>query len=825
MKLGSAFLAAVAACCLSVAASAAEQDGRFADEVRPLLERYCYACHGPDVQQANIRLDQLSTDLVARRRDAELWRSSLNKLRRGDMPPKGFPQPEPELRDRVIATLQEAVSRAQAQRRSTDGRTVLRRLNRTEYQNTMTDLLGYEMDYARDVPPEGMSRDGFRNNAAALRMTATQLETYLEAARRGMERMFVTGPAPDEVFDYTFTKTNLKPWLLSAEQPAENIISRTDAFLAHIDPCYPEEGAFRVTVTAAAIPEPGKGPPVMRISVGYRPDTKILFKTAGEFELTSEEPQTYEIFGQIESYPLPVRGQSKYPGLVVRVTNVYDDGTPRPKMQQREKEDGKKESYYPEEPDYPKIRVDKVTFTGPLDTPWPPERHTRILFPSKLRETDEPAYVREALTRFMARAWRRPPEPADVDRYVEFFDSQREAFPAFEERIQETLAMVLISPEFLYLMEPDSKDKRPLDAWEIASRLSYALWSTMPDEALFEAARSGGLLSDAGLSAQVERMLNDERAWAFTEEFLGSWLYLEAMDRVAVNPDYHPNFTEHLKAQIDQEPRQFFMDLLRRDDSARNLIDSDYLVLNETMARHYGVEGVWGREFRRVPMAAESPRGGLLTQASLLLGNSTGEDSHPIKRAVWVRKRLLDDPPPPPPANVPELDAESPELAGLSVREQLRVHRQEASCALCHRDIDPWGVAFEHFDAIGQWRDEIRKMKPRHEAEASGGEDEKTKAEKPPPEFDVVPVDTRETLPDGTVIDGVDDLRRYLLGPRRDDFARTIVTKLMAYMLGRSLEFTDQPEVDRLTAGFLENDMKLRTLLQEVVKSDLFRTK
>ena len=214
-----------------------------------------------------------------------------------------------------------------------------------------------------------------------------------------------------------------------------------------------------------------------------------------------------------------------------------------------------------------------------------------------------------------------------------------------------------------------------------------------------------------------------------------------------------------------------------------------------------------------------------MTQASLLMGNSTGSDSHPIKRAVWVRKRLLDDPPPPPPANVPELDTEDPELAALSVREQLRVHRQEDSCASCHKDIDPWGVAFEHFDAVGQWRDQIRRMRPRPEEPAEDGDEKKEETEPPPPEFDLLPLDARETLPDGTEIHGVDDLRAYLLGPRREDFARTIVTKLLAYSLGRSLESTDESEVDRLTAGFLANDLKLRTLVREVVSSDLFQTK
>ncbi len=813
-------------------ARAAEQ-GHSVDEVRPLLKDYCQSCHGPDVQLANLRVDNLSANVAENRRTTEIWRNILNRMRRGEMPPKGSPLPDTAQRDNAVAVLRTAIDHVLEQRRSTEGRTVLRRLNRTEYQRTMTDLLGYEMDYARDIPPDSLSRDGFRNNASSLRMTGLQLEYYLKAAREAMERIIISEPPPVLEMRYTFTESNIKQWKIPAERIAKNVVSRTDAFLGHMDPSYPEKGEFEVEVTAAAELKPNKGFPIMQVSVGYRPDTEILFRTLETVELTSEEPRTFKFRGQMENFPQPVRGQSKFPGLVVRVTNVYDDGTPRPKMQTREKEDGKKESYYVEEPDFPKVRVDKVTLVGPLSDVWPPDHHRRILFDSALHETDSSAYAREVLAKFMARAWRRPPEPDAVDRYVEFFESQKEAFPVFEERMRETLAMVLISPEFLFLLEPNSNDERPLDAWELASRLSYFLWSTMPDDRLFSLAESDELRDPRILGAEVDRMIADERAWQLTDEFLGAWLYLDSMDRVAVNADYHPNFTDHLKTQMRDETRQFFMKILRDDLSATNLIDSDFLVLNETMARHYGLEGtgiedIRGSTFRRVPLDESSPRGGLLTQASLLMGNSTGADSHPIKRAVWVRKRLLDDPPPPPPANTPELDTENPELAALSVREQLRVHRQEESCASCHRDIDPWGVAFEHFDAVGQWRDQIRKMRPRPEEPpkdpAEGGEEEKKK-EPPPPEFDLLALDAHETLPDGTEIHGVDDLRAYLLGPRRDDFARTTVSKMLAYALGRSLESSDETEVDRLTTAFLANDMKPRTLMREVVNSHLFQTK
>ncbi len=797
----------------------------FREQLQPLLDQYCLACHGPAIAQSDFRVDTLPADIGATRKNTELWARVASKLRRNDMPPRGAPQPERAQREEAVALLRAVIQPILEARRSTDGRPLLRRLNRVEYQNTMTDLFGYEMDYARDIPPDSLSRDGFRNNGSALRMTAIQLEYYLEAARKALDRVIVEGGRP-ETFYFEFEESNQTRWKISEEAIARNVVGRTDAFLGLMEACYPEEGRFRVQVAAAAELEPGKGPPVMQVSVGFRPDTEIVFRTLGTFELTSEQPRTFELYGLMENFPKPVPGQSKFPGLLVRITNVYDDGKPRPKVKTRKDEEGKRIQYYDEEPDFPKVRVESVVFEGPVYEQWPPEHHTRILFDSPLRQADETAYVREVLDRFLTRAWRRPAEPGEVERFVAFFEGQREAYPVFEHRIRETLAMALISPEFLYLLEPNSEQKRPLDGWELASRLSYTLWSAMPDERLFALAAEGELGESGTLGGEVDRMLADERAWRFIDQFVGQWLYLEGMDRVAISKDYYPAYRPSLEQSVREETRQFVMELFRNNLSAANLIDSDFLVLNETMARHYEIEGVRGSRFRRVRLPEGSPRGGLLTQGSVLLANSTGEDSHPIKRAVWVRKRLLDDPPPPPPPNVPELDTEDPELARLTVRQQLAAHRNDAGCASCHVDIDPWGLALEHFDAIGQWRTEIRRMRRSEEQPTEAeGSDEDEDEEPPQPEFDLLPVETRETLPDGTEIHGVDDLRAYLLGPRREDFARTVVKRLLAYSLNRSLELSDEQVVERLTQDFLADEMKLRNLLERVVTSELFQTK
>jgi hypothetical protein len=661
------------------------------------------------------------------------------------------------------------------------------------------------MDYVRDLPPEGLSPDGFRNNGLSLRMTALQLEYYLESARKALDRVIVTTPEP-KVFHHEFDKSNHKKWL-GKPTISDNRLDRVSIFLARMEPDYPEVGEFLIRVRARAERKDGFGSPRLNVSIGYRPDTKIILTTALETDVTSPESELFEIRGRIENFPLPVRGQSKYPGLVIHIKNVYDDGKPAPPKVKKKNDKGKDISVDPEEPDFPKLFIDSVTFDGPVFESWPPAHHRRILFESELRESNEAEYVREVLRRFIRRAWRRPATDSEITSFAKFFDSLRGDFPVFEEAMRETLALVLISPDFLYLAEPAGKEKRSLTSWELAARLSYFLWSSMPDDQLFKLAESGELLKPAVLTAQVDRMIDDDRAWQFVDQFTDQWLNLGGMDRVAISRHYYPDFDDDLKPHLRNETLHFVMTLLRKNRSARNFVDSDFAMLNEPLARHYGIEGVLGYDLREVPLPTESRRGGLLTQGGILLTNSTGEDSHPIKRAVWMRRRLLDDPPAPPPPNVPELASDNADFAKLSIRKQLEIHLEDPACASCHRDIDPWGIALENFDAVGRWRDEIRR--------ADSGKKS----------FSTLPVDNQTILPDGSKIESPGQLKRYLLEKRGGDFARTIATKLLTWSLGRSLDLSDEPDIAALIDNFVQNDLKLRDLIHEIVKSDPFLTK
>jgi len=780
------------------AADQPEQIPDFERDVRPVLMSHCVRCHGAERQEARLRLDTLSTDLINDRAAAEYWHEVLNVLNTGEMPPKDEPQLTSGQRTVLTHWVGTSIKNAIEAQRRTGGRVVLRRLNRVEYQNTMFDLLGLEMNYARDLPPDPVSPDGFRNDGQALQISPMQVEYYLDTARRALDRVIVTGPAP-KVYDYEFTESNVKQWMSTPER--SNRLGRQQAFLGTMINEYPEEGEFLVRVRLNADLVADVASPILEVSVGYRPDTQILFRTVDTVEVTTTDEQVFEFRGRLEDYPLPVRGQGKYPGLVVRVKNVFDDGSERPKANN---EKGKPLSY-PDEPSIPKLNIQLVEFHAPVFDQWPPKLHRQILFDSPLRESNERVYVTEVLARFMERAFRRPVADSEVARMVDFYLSIRDEFPTFEDAIRETLAMVLISPDFLYLVEPDSGDKRAISDWEFATRLSYFLWKTMPDERLREFAATGRLREPAIVAEEVERLLNDPRSSRFVELFTEQWLHLDVLDRVAVNRDYYSGFDESLKVQMRAESVEFVSELIRHNLSALNLLASDFTMLNEPLAKHYGIPGVLGQKFRRVALAPELHRGGLLGHAGVLLANSTGEDSHAVRRAVWIRDRLLNDPPAPPPPNVPNLDEADPEFVKLSIRDQLKVHREAEACASCHRNIDPWGIALEHFDAVGLWRDNVRRK--------SGGK------------FETLPVNATDHFPDGREIAGVDSLKELLIVERKDQFARGLVVRLLTYALGRRLELSDQSAIDDLTSEFAEGDYQLRRLIHQIVASQLFQTK
>jgi mono/diheme cytochrome c family protein len=768
--------------------------------ILPILQSKCFGCHGQDVQESDVRFDNLAIDFVEDRAAAQVWIEALHVINKSEMPPVDEPTLTTTERTTLVDWINGQIEHAQQTMKTNEGQVVLRRLNRTEYQHTMHDLLGLEMEYNRDLPPEGLSPDGFRNNGQSLQMSAIQIEYYLAAARRGLDRIIHTKPKP-EVFSHTFEKSNVQNWF---NVELSNQLGRSQGFYGKMVDDYPEHGDYLIRVKARAVVNEGRGPPILEASVGYRPDTEELWKVTSSLEITSKQSQIYEFRGRIENHPLPVRGQGKFPGLVVRIRNRYDDYSAKPKRQEVTV-DGKKINAHPVEAGMPLIHIESVEFIGPVFTQWPTQRYREILFQSELRDQNESLYIEQVLERFMKRAFRRPVKRAEVAEMLAFYESIRPEFPNLEEAVKETLAMIMISPEFLYLTEPLAAKGRKLNDWELASRLSYFLWSTMPDQELFDHAENRTLSNPEILNSQIDRMLEDDRAWRFISQFTDQWLKTENIYHIAIDRDIYKGFAEELKQDMVGETRNFFRELLLQDLSALNFLDSDFTMLNEPLAKHYKIAGVTGRSFTKVSLADEDRRGGLLGQASVLMIGSTGQDSHPIRRAVWIRDRLLNDPPAPPPPDVPDLDSTNPDVAKLSVREQLAVHREKPSCAACHKSIDPWGIPLEHFDAVGKFRETIKIAK--------GGAIL---------EREIV---ANDVLPDDHQLQGAESLKQYLLVQRKNDFARALATRLTIYALGRDIEWSDKHLIDELIQSFTTSDYRLKNLIKSIVNSDAFRTK
>jgi hypothetical protein len=412
------------------------------------------------------------------------------------------------------------------------------------------------------------------------------------------------------------------------------------------------------------------------------------------------------------------------------------------------------------------------------------------------------AEAREIITAFMTRAWRRPVSDGEIDRKLDLFAKTRPQCTTFEEAVVEVLATVLSSPQFLYVANTvnveaaNASSGRPsLDAHALANRLSLFLWCSIPDQELLRLADDGRLSDKDVLASQVQRMLADPRCERFSTHFVHQWLDMQLLE--FLNFKQHiPGFDPLLKEAMQQEPVALFGEMLREDASVLDFIHCDYAMVNERLARHYGLPGVYGNHFRRVSLDEGFRRGGLLTQAGLLAMNSDWPDSHPLKRAIWLLESVLGDPPPPPPPAVPQIDLADPEIAKMTLKERIEDHRNHAACMSCHIKIDPWGIAFENYDALGQWRDQIQGK----------------------------PIDAASELFNDQTLDGMDGLKRFLLQNRQDQFVRAIVSKLATYALGRPLAFADRAEIDAITARVRRHGDGLKTAIEAIVQSELFRS-
>jgi len=778
----------------------------FQEDVRPILEQHCFACHGPEKQKGKIRLDVLDPDMV-NGNAAETWHDALNMLNRGEMPPEDEPQLSAGERRKLVGWLTSELRRAAEAQHATGGQVVMRQLNRVEYHYTMTDLLGLEMDYSKDLPSDARSSEGFKNNGASLGMTALQIENYLKIARQALDFVLVEGEQGErKVTVLDRNKGRMKgPNSRRFAGDSSERLGRVNFWHGSFKDL-PRTGRFSIRVKAYTDRKPGQPTPILSAQYGYFVSGLNLniMGDAGEAAVTSSTPEYYEISGWPEFFPLP---EAHVPGSklngIITLQNALDDGEPPAQavnkvIEEKDKKGKirkKKVKVFPEDPDFPRIIIESVEIIRNDYPSWPPPPHRRIIREGE--ELSDPQALEKILARFLRRAWRRPADGDEVNKWLAHYERMRKQADTPVLALRETLSAALSSSHFLYLSEPFRSDQpRKLNAHELATRLSYFLWSSMPDEELSALADSGRLLESKVLREQFARMLADDKADRFAGQFSMQWLDLEGVDRVAVNPQYYKDFDNALKPDMIAETQAFFREILRSNTSALQFLDADFTMLNARLAKHYGLKGPRSQNFERVSLHGTDRPGGVLGHASTHLAGSDGADSHPIKRAVWIREHLLHDPPNPPPPDVPSVEKSVPNFEKLSIREQMEVHREKEACADCHRNIDPWGIALERFDAIGLPREKTARRKK--------------------------PVSTDTVLPGNYPAGGLGDLQKYLLTERRDQFVRALVTKIFIYALGRSVELRDSPLIEELSESFARDGYRLPSLMADIVTSQPF---
>jgi hypothetical protein len=662
------------------------------------------------------------------------------------------------------------------------------------------------MDYREAFPSDAISADGFRNNGAALGMSALQVENYLAVARKALDFVLVEGEQQERrVTGIERNKGKVKgPGSKRFTGYSSDRLGRVNFWHGSFKDV-PRTGAFSLRIRAHTDRKPGQPAPILFARYGYFVSglTLNIMGDAGEIPIPSTMPEYYEISGRTELFPLPEAHvpAEKLSG-VITLQNVLVDGKPATKGVNRvieEERNGKvkkrKIQEYPEDPDFPRIIIDSVEFVRNDYPSWPPPLHRQIVPAGEDLRTGES--VRRVLDHFLRRAWRRPAGEEELNQWCAHFTKIHKQGGSEIFALKETLSAALASSHFLYLSEPFKSGKtRKLNAHELAARLSYFLWSSMPDGELSDLADSGRLLESSVLKKQFDRMFKHEKADRFAEQFCSQWLDLEGVDRVAINPQYYKDFDNRLKPDMVGETLAFFREILRSNSSALQFLDADFTMLNASLAKHYGLSGPRSQHFERVALQGTHRPGGLLGHASTHLAGSDGADSHPIKRAVWIREHLLHDPPNPPPPDIPDLGTSVPNFEKLSIREQLTLHRKKEACADCHRSIDPWGIALEGYGATGLLREKTARLKK--------------------------PVSTETILPGNHAISGLAELQAFLLNERREQFARALVSKLLSYALGRSLELGDEVLIEALAESFAKDNYRLPGLMKKIVTSRPF---
>ena len=767
---------------------------------RALVDQYCVRCHNTRQRAAGLTLDTLDVGAVGG--DAEVWETVLRKIRAGEMPPPSIPRPGQSTLDEFAAWLEASLDHAAA----TDpdpGRVPVHRLNRTEYANAIRDLLALDIDRRSILIDEDPGESGFDNTAAALSMSPLLVERYLSAARR-ISRLAVGDPTLVPVFDtYTVPKMLGQDDRVSEDLP---FASRGGVAIRHR---FPLDGDYVIKIRLQSQlyqyilglgrPHPLEvrldGVRVTRFTVGGdAPGRPAPDSFAGDID---GDP-AWEEYMHFADASLEARFQARAGTRVVGVS--FAEYTPEPEGVLQPAQTGASGDTY-NQMYYDNPRIETVSIGGPYEITGPGETPSRrrILVCRPETTADEPGCAAMVLSRLARRAYRRPVTEEDVETLLGFYRAGRRR-AGFEAGIRSGLTRILIDPEFLVRIERDPIDATPgavyrVDDLALASRLSFFLWSSIPDDELLDLATREKLREPLVLVHQVRRMLADPRAKALTDNFASQWLNLPKLAGATPDPDEFPDFDEDLRRAFAQETKLFLDDQIRADRSVLDLLRANHTFVNERLARHYQISHVYGNGFRRVTFTEDEARGGLLGQGSILTVTSYANRTSPVLRGKWVLENLLATPPPPPPPNVESLAENGTGETPASMRDRMLQHRTNASCAVCHTRLDPLGFALENFDAVGKWRT----------THADG-----------------TPVDASDVLPDGTQLDGVRGLRTYLLS-QRERFVGALTEKLLTYALGRSVEASDLPAIRKITRDAAAKDNRWSSIIEGIVNSVPFR--
>ncbi|MBL8798201.1 MAG: DUF1592 domain-containing protein [Planctomycetia bacterium] len=862
---------------LSGTARAAEPDPAttFNTVVKPYLEKYCVQCHGPKRQESDVRLDNLPA-VITKANEAMLWRDALSQIVNQVMPPEGRqPRPSEQESIDVAAWMEAAVRRAEISLRAHGGRVVIRQLNNVEYRNALSDLLHFpseaiDLIAARHALPPDIVDGGFDNHGSVQVLSAMQLEKLAEFVDEVLTRALATGEKPrplhyemipDQImlkkaearYRSAWAALESKRTILEAESRwlvlkdrfekdgnwPVRILPRADVSpkILGFDRLTRDFGIPREVLERVARDEPGfKGTAPKTFGNDFHTGSALSYSSAlnirspGYYRIVTRlgvagefrEPQSVRLALDISGgkggwRPEHILWQVNTPLEKIRdsryeATVYFEPGTKHTwitegvTMRQEWMRHGTGHGY---------IYLDGYTVDGPILDTWPPRAYQDVYFNGPAKPGDK-AYAAQILERFAQRALRRPVQDRDRANCIAVVEKLHNSGLDIDAVIRTGLRQILTSPSFLLVGEPSSQRDEgkaySIDDFALATRLSTGFWRSVPDAELLKLARQGQLSDRKVLHAQVERLLADPRSQRFINNFTDMWLGLDALDTRMPDEFLFPHFDEHLQRSMRAEVRAFFREVLDRDLDPINFLDSDFAMLNERLAYHYGIPGVKGDRLRRVAIDRKTcHRGGLMGMAAVLMRCATDVRTAPVNRGAFILEKLLGSPPPQPPLNVPPLEKIPDTIDGrpITLAEKMALHRKDARCMHCHKQIDPLGMAFEHFDAVGMWRD-----------------DQGTPGEWGAPRKLGPAVDAKDRMPKtNTPFSGPDELIAILRKERGDEVAFGVTEHLMSYLLGRSLDFTDRPDVEAIVLKLRERKGGVRTLVHLLVESDAFRRK